>query len=236
MTDEEFDALLRRALEDNIRAEYPDVFDPNVEFPWPPHSPRYLRWEKKLLADPVGFARKQARPMWKKALRAAACFLLCAATVLGAMLALSPSARAWVTERAVYLKEGGMTEFTYTTTEGKPVTEDWRPTYIPEGFEETEVNWHEAVGLLDITYESGNGMYFIVQTMPAGQNGSIGVDNEHSEYYDIEINGQPASLFVSNTEGYPSYLVWSNAEMTTVFALMSNLSTDELLTIAESCP
>lgn len=235
MTDEEFDALLRRAMEDNIRAEYPDVFDPDVDFPWPPHSRRYLRWEKKLLADPIGFARRQARPMWKRALRAAACFLLCAAMVLGAMLALSPSARAWVVERTIDWTST-FTKFTYTSTEGKPVTEDWRPAYIPDGFAETEVIWNENVGYLHVTYENTDGVRINISAMSAGQSGSVGVDNEHSDYYDIEVNGQPASLFVTNTEGYPSYLIWSNADMTTVFCLMARLSTDELLAIAESCP
>ena len=235
MTDEEFDALLRRALEDNIRAEYPDVFDPNVEFPPPPFSPRYLRWEKKLLADPVGFARKQARPIWKKALRAAACFLLCAATVLGAMLALSPSARAWVTERAVYWTDS-FTKFKYISTEGVPVSETWRPAYIPEGFEETDVDWTEEAGYLRVTYENPDGKLIYITSMPAGQNGSINVDNEHSDYYDIEINGQPASLFISNTEGYPSYLIWSNADMTTMFLLSTNYDYDILIPMAESGP
>ena len=179
MTDEEFDALLRRALEDNIRAEYPDVFDPNVEFPPPPFSRRYLRWEKKLLADPVGFARKQARPMWKKALRAAACFLLCAATVLGAMLALSPSARAWVTERAVYWTDG-FTRFTYTKREAKGVPSDWRPLYIPDGFEETETRWSEISGSLRVTYENTSDGLIILSCHPARQGIESLVDNEHS--------------------------------------------------------
>lgn len=236
MTDEEFDALLRRAMEDNIRAEYPDVFDPGVDFPWPPHSRRYLRWEKKLLADPIGFARRQARPMWKKALRAAACFLLCAAMVLGAMLALSPSARAWVSERLIYWKEGGMTEFTYAISDGKGVTADWRPTYIPEGFTETEVDWDEIFTSINLTYEDNNDLYFFLYAVPAGQNASIIVDNEHSVYSEIKINGQAASLFSSNTDGFPSYLIWSNADMTTMYSLMSNLDPSELVAIAESCP
>lgn len=235
MTDEEFDALLRRALEDNIRAEYPDVFDPNVEFPRPPFSRRYLRWEKKLLADPVGFARKQARPMWKKALRAAACFLLCAATVLGAMLALSPSARAWVVDRTIDWLSG-YTKFRFNGDNARGVTEDWRPAYLPDGFMETEIRWDEDLSSLDATWEDANGQYIMLIAMPARSNFSFNVDNEHSEYFDIEIQGQPASLFSSNTEGFPSNLIWTNADMSTAFVIMSNLPPEEIIAIAESGP
>lgn len=235
MTEEEFDALLRRALEDDVRDRYAKLFGPDTVLPEPQHSRRFLRWEKKLLADPLGFARKQARPMWKKALRAAACFLLCAATVVGAALVLSPSARAWVNQRIMYWTDTHA-EFTYATADGKPVSEDWRPAYIPEGFKETDADWSEKTGISQMTYENAEGTLIHLTAMPAGQNGSISVDNEHSECYDIEINGQPASLFVSNTEGFPSYLLWSNADMTTMFCLMARLSTDELIAIAESGP
>ena len=66
MTDNEFEELVRRALKENLRAEFPDVFDPDMEFPRPDFSPRYLRRERKLLSDPVGYARRQARPVWQR--------------------------------------------------------------------------------------------------------------------------------------------------------------------------
>lgn len=235
MTGEEFDALLRRAMEDNIRAEYPDVFDPNLEFPEPQLSRRYRRWERKLLADPVGFARRQARPMWKKALRAAACFLLCAATAVGTALALSPSARAWVTEQAMYWMDG-YTKFRFSGENARGAGADWRPAYIPEGFEETEAEWDEAVGSLDVTWLNHADQYIMLTAMPAKSNFSYNVDNEHSEYYDIKIHGQPASLFISNTAGFPSYLIWSNADVSTAFIIRSNLPSEEMIALAESGP
>lgn len=231
MTDNEFEELVRRALKENLRAEFPDVFDPDMEFPRPDFSPRYLRRERKLLSDPVGYARRQARPVWQKALQTAACLVLCCAVLFAAVMAGSPSARAWVMERTVRWTEQ-FTEFTFISRNPKGVTEDWRPAYIPEGFVETDADWDKLTGALDLTYEDESGGRFVLFVTPADQNVSFNVDNEHSDYKEIEINGKAASLFVSNTEGYPSYLLWTSADEATAFQISSNIDVDEMLKIA----
>lgn len=235
MTDNEFEELVRRALKENLRAEFPDVFDPDMEFPRPDFSPRYLRRERKLLSDPVGYARRQARPVWQKALQTAACLVLCCAVLFAAMMAGSPSARAWVMERTVRWTEQ-FTEFTFISRNPKGVTEDWRPAYIPEGFVETQAKWDGDIEHLQVTYETDDGYYFILSSMPARQSGSFNVDNEHSDYSEVEVNGHTASLFTSNTEGAPTYLLWTSADQSTAFLMASNLDVDEILRIAEDTP
>lgn len=227
----EFEAMVRRALIDNLHGEYDELL--SAELPWPQSSARHRRWEKKLLADPVGFARRQARPVWQKTLRAAACVLLCLATLFGALMAVSPTARAWVVEQAVRWTEQ-FTVFTFISRNPKGVTEDWRPDYIPEGFVETDVYWVKETYYLEVTYEAEDGRFFIISSIPADQGGSFSVDNEHSDYCEAEVNGHIASLFVSNTEGAPSYLLWTNEDQTTAFELSSDLDTDEMLRIAEN--
>lgn len=233
MTDREFDALLRRALTDNVRARQARVFADGL--PLPEHTRRYLRWEKKLLADPFGFARRQARPVWKKALQTAASILLCFAVLFGAIMAVSPSARAWVVDRVIYWMED-FTRFRFYDEEAQGLSANWRPAYIPEGFVETQADWSEDAHWLYLTYENGIGGIIVLDALPAEENFSFNVDNEHSDYHEIEINGQPASLFSSNTEGYPSYLIWVNADHSTAFQLSANIDTDELIRIAESRP
>lgn len=231
MTDVELDALICRALKANLRAEFPGVFNPAVEFPWPQTSPRYQRWEHKLLADPAGFVRRQCRPVWQKALRMAACLILCAALALVAVMTASPTARAWVVDRVVTWMET-YTQFRFYGQNAQGVTADWRPAYIPEGFEETEVLWEENTSYFKITYENTLGGLIVLTAIPADQKGSFNVDNEHSIYHEVEINGHTASLFVSNTDGFFNYLIWSNAKETTAFMLLSNITPDELIAIA----
>ena len=234
MTDRELDAVIRRALEANLRAEFPGVFDFSQDVPWPQTSPAHRRWERGLLADPAGFARRRRRPVWQKALRTAACLVLCTALALGAVMAASPSARAWVVDRVVTWMQT-YAEFQFLSSDPHGVTADWRPAYIPEGFEETEADWDEAVNELSVVYENHDGLRITIIALPAEQGGSFLVDNEHADYQEIEVNGQPASLFISNTDGYPNYLLWTSADKGTMFVLMSRISTDEIIAIAGSC-
>lgn len=230
MTDREFDALLRRALTDNVRARQARVFADGL--PLPEHTRRYLRWEKKLLADPFGFARRQARPVWKKALQTAASILLCFAVLFGAIMAVSPSARAWVVERVVYWTES-FTEFSFTASEAKGLSADWRPAYVPEGFEETRAKWNEVSGVLLLSYQNTSDGFIDLDCSPARQGIEFIIDNEHSDHQILEINGHPADLFVSNTVGFPSYLLWSSTDRETTFTLVSNIAVDEMVSIAE---
>ena len=229
MTDREFDALLRRALTDNVRARQARVFADGL--PLPEHTRRYLRWEKKLLADPFGFAHRQARPMWKKALQTAASILLCFAVLFGAIMAVSPSARAWVVERVVYWTES-FTKFSFTAEEGQGLSADWRPSYIPEGFEETGANWNDTSNTLRLTYEDADGETINMICRPARQGMEFSVDNEHSDHQSLEINGYPADLFISNTEGFPSYLLWSSEHGETALMLISSIEPGEMVAIA----
>ena len=235
MTDVELDALICRALKANLRAEFPGVFNSAAQFPWPQTSPRYRRWERKLLADPAGFVRRQCRPVWQKALRMAACLILCAALALVAVMSASPTARAWVVDRVVRWTDS-FTEFIFTSSGARGLSSDWRPAYVPEGFEETQAEWDEDTRCLDLVYEDGDGQFFTLSLAPAEQEVLFGVDNENSDYNEITINGQTASLFVSNTAGYPNNLIWTSADQSITFLLSSNIGTDEMIQIAENGP
>lgn len=233
MTDVELDALICRALKANLRAEFPGVFNPAAQFPWPQTSPRYRRWERKLLADPAGFVRRQCRPVWQKALRMAACLILCAALALVAVMMASPTARAWVVDRVVTWMET-YTQFRFYGQNAQGVTADWRPAYIPEGFEETEASWDEDMSTLALTFMDKSGGFIFLHAAPTEQGQSFIVDNEHSDLKEIEINNHPASLFISNTKDRANYLLWTSVDGNISFALMSNLSPDDLVTIAKN--
>ena len=55
-------------------------------------------WQKKILADPRRWCRERQKPVWMRAARRAACFLLAGAAAFGTLLAASPTARAAVTQ------------------------------------------------------------------------------------------------------------------------------------------
>ena len=59
----------------------------------PDWSHRYLRNRTRLLADPFGWAKRMARPVWKRAARTAARVLLACLVTLGALMAVPAVAR-----------------------------------------------------------------------------------------------------------------------------------------------
>ena len=68
--------MLRRALMEANLERFRDVLEgADRDWDW---SPRYLRSRTRLLADPFGWAKRMARPVWKRAARAAACAALSA--------------------------------------------------------------------------------------------------------------------------------------------------------------
>lgn len=229
MTESEFDALLRRALIDVIHEDYADILEGEPDVP--PHPEKYLRRERKLLADPLGYVRRLARPVWKKALRMAACILLALATLFGSVMALSPSARAWVVDRVIRWTQT-YAEFSFITQDNEVITADWRPNYVPLGFEEVDATWSETSHTLRLTYENLGGETIRIICKPYAQGNIFNVDNEHSNYQQIEVNGRPADLFSSNTDGFPNYVLWTSSGGGIAYMIVSDIDTDKLISIA----
>ena len=85
--------MLRHALMEANLERFRGVLDAAEEPDW---SHRYLRNRTRLLADPFGWAKRMARPVWKRAARTAACVLLACLVTLGGLMAVSPAVRAAV--------------------------------------------------------------------------------------------------------------------------------------------
>lgn len=135
MDERNFDALLRRALMDANLERFRTVLD-GADDAEPVFSAGYLRRRMKLLADPFGWVRKTARPLWKKTLQSAACILLACTVTLGALMAVSPTVRAAVLN---WLRELGGGHVAYTGTSDRTAWDydeppAWRPTWLPEGW------------------------------------------------------------------------------------------------------
>lgn len=187
------------------------------------------------LADPFGYAKRKARPMWKLALRHAAAFLLAASVSLFVLYHVSPTARAWMDETfqtvVTWLDENTTFHFGGDQTEGT-ADDVWRPTWLPGGYVETRsVN---LSGAMKVEFENGAGGYIDLHYVPVQEGYMFDVDNEHSDYSELTLNGQTAYFFDSNNEGKPSFLIWYNEEGTVAFRLTGELPGSDLIQIAES--
>lgn len=228
MTDRELDDILREGL---IIINAPECLElPEEPFPT---SERFERNMARLRADPKGYLRRlkrASRPLWRKVLSTAAAALVVLSLSLGAVMTVSPTARAWVQKVVVqWLEEYVGFQFRGDGAQSEGI---WRPSYLPDGFQEVSKDSEDDFGRVLFISKDGKKLYFDYKLIEDGNQFSL--DVEHTQYQKAEVNGQIAHLFMQTTEEWPSCLIWTDKEDFTAFRITGNVSKDELLRIAES--
>jgi hypothetical protein len=105
----------------------------------------------------------------------------------------------------------------------------YRPAYLPEGFK--EISTESYGNTVMITYSNTAGIEIRFKQRPAGTGTSL-IDNENTDYKEVEINGNKAYLFEAMTKDDYSILLWQSEGI--VFELTSQISIDELVRIGNS--
>jgi len=105
----------------------------------------------------------------------------------------------------------------------------YSPTYLPQGFKETSTVTY-GNSLMQI-YTNDEGLEILFKQGPS-ETGTILIDNENTEYEEIEINGKVAYLFEALTLEDYNILLWQEEGI--VFGLQSLISSDELIQIGRS--
>lgn len=222
---ERFDALLRAALLEAQRLDWAGVLEGPL--PEPAFSRRYLRRREALLQNPFPVLR----PLWQRALRAAVWMLVAAGIALGGLW-LNPSTRAWV-ERVIFNRYPEVDEYRFSgDPEDVGDLGNIRPSYVPDGFVETEAL--ELMGNWYITYQNEAGFYIDLYVIAATDGSSLLFDNEHSTRSDITVNGMRGQLYTATSPEFSNRLILSDENRHCVYSLTSTVGTDILIQMAES--
>lgn len=230
MTDFEFERLLTEAAEQYAMVQAAELLR---DAPEVTPSEAYLSWERDFLSNPMGYAKRNLRPLWRRALaragQVAACFLLAGSLTYAAV----PPARAWVHQAVQFVVEwlDTNTRFRFQG-EAQGDLGHWRPEYLPEGYE--EVDALDLGNGWSITFENETEDQMLFRYTLVEDGDMLNFDNEHSTYSEIQMNDQPAHLFTAHSEGWPSYLVWLDEEGEIGYFLMADLPVEEFLKTAQS--
>lgn len=227
MTDQELDVMMRCILVDSLKL---DLYTEDDEVSFKP-SLQYQRQTRFMLKDPLKWAAKKTRPMWKVVARNVAMFLLVISLGFGAVMIGSPTARAafakWVTELyEIYV--------VYKYSDG--ISQEDVPQYIitvlPEGFSETDRI--EIPEMMEVTYsnEVGDVIYFSYRFMV--QDGASFYSTEDSTVFDIEVNHLHGQFFESTIPGNFNTITWIDEQSNIQFDIVGALSHSEMLHMAES--
>ena len=229
MTDKELDGLIREAFlyQGALQAAAARAGDA----PLPELPERYVRWREKFLADPFRRARRAGRPVWRRAANTAAAVLLAAAVSFGALLAVSPDARAWV-QRMVLHWFDDHAAFQFVGEDAAPdELGRWYPAWLPEGYELTEEVRLDIMVMT--TYKNESNEEICIDYMAATGN-QFQVNNEFHTLSIVEVNGYQAYLLMAEDNRYSNSITWLDEASETGFCIMASLGPEELIRIAES--
>ncbi len=230
MTDRELDGLMRRVLLDSLKLDR----DKKPETPFEP-SAGHRREIGAMLADPLAWERKKARPIWKTAARRAAIVLLIISLGFGGIMAASPTVRAaflqwiveWYEDRIVYR---------YTGADITGTMPRYEITELPEGYAEVEderIEWPMQTDIMYRNEETGKTMYLGYMYMQQGGSNTFLLNGEDA--IPVTVNGLVGQLFLEKDwENRRNTVTWIDPDNNLQFNLHAYLSKEDILHIAES--
>ena len=232
MTDRELDRMMQRVLLDAIKRDCEKETDDVPAFKPTRH---YQRQIAAMLSDPLKWARKRARPIWKSALQKVAMILLVFTLSLGSLMAVSPTVRAAVVR---WVTEWYETHVVYRFS-GEQITDEmpqYEVTDLPEGYAEIErVEWPSYVSIIyqNVNDENASWIYLQYIYMQQGASGNFGIEN--ADIIPVTVNGLEGQLYLTkDSEQSDSTITWIDPNENILFAVSAALGADDILHIAES--
>ena len=196
-------------------------------------SPRYLRQRARMLADPFGWAKRMARPVWKRAVRAAACAALVCLVTLGGLMAVSPTVRAAVLGWLREITENGIFYTALGNWDGaeNPEPPDWMLADLPEGWALDSAS--DLGSSAEKEYRSGKSTVRFICSYP--DEGAIGwgIGNPESgeDRREVSVNGYAAELY---GDEHSAMLAWQDEDGMLFYFTSSNVEPDILVEMAAS--
>lgn len=232
MTDQELDTLMYRVLLDSLKLDWEEKAKPQPPFE---ASSRHRREVRRMLADPLAWAQKRAKPMWKRVAQQVAVILLIVSVGFGSLLAVSPTVRAallqWVTE----WYETHIT-YRYTGEDMAGAMPQYEITELPEGYAEVESKRTEWPNQVNIVYRNGReGKTIYLNYIHMNQGAATDFVVEDVEILPVVVNGLDGQLFWrSNWENEWNTVTWIDPDSGLQFSVKAYLDKADILNIAES--
>jgi len=179
----------------------------------------------------LGSARRRERRL-RAAQTFAASFaivLLCAFTWLASNAEARNAVQKWIRET---WRNTVVYHFTDTR---EAVLPNYRPTWMPEGYEEARV--FETNTYCAVTYQNDQGscIFFTYQLMKDSTvMGLIFQDEEEFRYEVVSIQGNPGELYDSFSSGEQSNLIWMDTNAGIAFDIGALMNSSIILHIADS--
>lgn len=221
-----FDSLLKAAISDALKDEMdalPSNKELNEEFPTSVEMDK--RIEKLISKHKI---KTKIRSFIKSNYKTAACFIVI--IVLSSATLLSVEATRNVILNAFVNQFGNYTQIQYEdSTDDEQQMDIFRPAYLPEGYKKISEELYGNSALLVYSDESDTE---IVLKQRKAEEGTALIDNENTNYTEVDISGNTAFLFKTVKDDNYNVLLWKSRDV--VFELTSKINSDELIRMGRS--
>ena len=194
-------------------------------------SPRFEKRMERLLADPVGYAKKMLRPWYQSAVQGAAMLAAALGLSLAMLSAASPTVRAAIKQWFMELRQS---DIVYYFT-GEPLEEElpyYTITELPEGFAYAEEENEDGYRSILYTDSHGRKIYLDYSDMATGS--AFVVDMENTTVQNITVNGYPGQIFISMETEQTNGIAWVDEGENIQFYIDAPVEDSVLMHMAES--
>ena len=228
MTDQELDTLMRRVLLDSLKLDAESTASGELAFE---PTARYQRQIAAMLSDPLKWAQKRARPLWKNVAQKIAVILLVFSLSLGSLMAVSPTVRAAVVR---WVTEWYETHIVYRYS-GEDISGEM-PQYeisgLPQDYTEIIRDVYEAS--VSVVYESPSGDMICFDYTHMQQGAANIIAPGDDEILDVTVNGIQGQFFLPHDPEDAKTITWIDADSNLQFVVKAFCSETDILHIAES--
>lgn len=234
MTDRELDEVIGRLL---IDSEDPAIYADAG--PQPAFSPsrRHEREMRKMLQNPLAWARRRARPRWKTVLEKAALVFLVLFVSMGALFAFSPAAQALVSQWFEQWDNGHILQYRYDGPALARLLPRYAVAALPEGYAETERIELFTATFVTYANEAGDTLYLEYGQVAEGAQ----VRRKKGTFRSDLMKAVPVCVRETDGQYYPAAepggdntLLWYDREEGIQYALAGPWAQEDMVHMAES--
>lgn len=221
-----FDSLLKAAISDALKDEM-DALPSNKELNEKFQMSEDLdkRIKKLIFEHKIKF---KIRYFVKSNRKIAACFMVI--IILSSATLLSVEATRNVILNTFVNQFGKYTQIQFhDSSAGGQQMDIFRPAYLPEGYKKVSEDLYGNSALLVYSNESDTEIVF---KQRKAEEGTALVDNENTNYTEVDISGNTAYLFKAVKDDNYNVLLWKSHDV--VFELTSKVNSDELIRMGKS--
>ena len=214
------DAMLKEAAAEAERfmlAHLPEIQEPHV------FSKRFERKMQKLLA-------RAKHPIRYQVVRYVAAVLLAIITLFGAVLAVSPEARATVIG---WVRSTFFEYFEYEKENTDVLIQDeYELAVVPDGYKELNVIKRTDGIMYVFADNSGNILQFAYAYGDRAE--SVFVDVSNYQQYSDHVHDFPADIYIATKDDETSVIIWRDTDADVIFRVQAKANQAGLIKIAES--